>query len=140
LNAETVELDRLINQLDIQQIQWGPQLSEIVAQSPPSVELTAIDQSGDEAIFTGRSRAYADALDYQSSLEQSGQYAQVHLLSISRVENESSRIVVSPEAEEDAADENEPASVLSADFLYEFRLLVELNASGAGEQAMEVSQ
>lgn len=76
----------LTQDIDLQQVAWGPTIRGVLAKTPPGLEVDDIAQSGTVLTLNGRAFAYQQPLDYARALETSGQFDSVQVKIIQRVE------------------------------------------------------
>lgn len=138
--SRLLDLNAAVEAINIQAIAWGPTVAAIRARAPEGLQIDHIDQAEDVVTIQGVSQAYRDALIYGQALRRQGEYSEVIVNFVRRLDAESS-VQASPDtADDSAAMEGGSEDQAAPEPVYEYAFELQVTLPGAAVVEAEGSE
>ncbi len=136
--AASAEIQAAYETVNIQNTTWNRLILRSLAAVPARARIDRLAQSGEEVVFEGIAEAYALPSIYADSLRGLGDYGEVIIQSITRIEQEEAEAMLAAEAEKEEGEERDTvegqASVFPA---YRFQISALLPMEPEAESASD---
>ena len=109
-HAASAEIQAAYDTVNIQNVTWNQMISRSLTVVPNGIRIERVSQSGDELVFEGTAEAYALPSAFADNLRDLGDYGEVIIHSIARIEPQEAEEILEAEAESEEEAEGEPVA------------------------------